>query len=111
MFYAGVAKKVRKTGNMVRVLNLSSSINQLQTQLAQWEQNYLLTSPIDGVVTLTKYWQKNQNVAAGEVLATVAPQHKTKIIGNLFSYRHLACVNFAGLVSTLFVVVQSVGYS
>ena len=64
-------------------LNLSSSFNQLQTQLAQWEQNYLFFSPIDGVVTFTKYWQHNQNIVAGEVLATVVPQHKIKIIGKI----------------------------
>ncbi|MCL2434806.1 MAG: HlyD family secretion protein [Lentimicrobiaceae bacterium] len=62
---------------------LSSSFNQLQMQLAQWEQNYLLVSPIDGIVTLTKYWQHNQNIVAGEVLATIVPQHKTKIIGKI----------------------------
>jgi len=63
--------------------NLNSNFNQLQTQLAQWEQNYLLVSPIDGIVTLTKYWQHNQNIVAGEVLATIVPQHKTKIIGKI----------------------------
>ncbi|MCL2290379.1 MAG: HlyD family secretion protein [Bacteroidetes bacterium] len=63
--------------------NLSSSFNQLQTQLAQWEQNYLLISPIDGFSTMTKYWQHNQNIVAGEVLATIVPQHKTKIIGKI----------------------------
>ena len=63
--------------------NLSSSFNQLQTQLAQWEQNYLLISPMDGFCTMTKYWQHNQNIVAGEVLATVVPQHKTKIIGKI----------------------------
>jgi HlyD family secretion protein len=63
--------------------NLSSSFNQLQTQLAQWEQSYLLISPMDGFCTMTKYWQHNQNIVAGEVLATVVPQHKTKIIGKI----------------------------
>jgi len=63
--------------------NLSSGFNQLQTQLAQWEQNYLLISPMDGFCTMTKYWQHNQNIVAGEVLATVVPQHKTKIIGKI----------------------------
>ncbi|MCL2290295.1 MAG: HlyD family secretion protein [Bacteroidetes bacterium] len=64
-------------------LNLSSSFNQLQTQLAQWEQSYLLISPIDGFSTMTKYWQHNQNIVAGEVLATIVPQYKTKIIGKI----------------------------
>jgi len=60
-----------------------NAYEQLQTQIKTWEQNYLLISPIDGVVTFTKYWQHNQNIIAGEVLATVVPQHKTKIIGKI----------------------------
>ena len=43
----------------------------------------MLVSPIDGVVTLTKYWQKNQNVNAGEVLITVVPNEETKIVGKI----------------------------
>jgi len=65
------------------IQNLSSSFNQLQTQLTQWEQKYLLISPINGYCTMTKYWQHNQNIVAGEVLATVVPQHKSKIIGRI----------------------------
>jgi len=63
--------------------NINSQFSILNSQLSQWEQNYLLVSPIDGIVTLTKYWQHNQNIVAGEVLATVVPQHKTKIIGKI----------------------------
>jgi HlyD family secretion protein len=63
--------------------NLSSSFNQLQTQLAQWEQNYLLISPIDGFCTMTKYWQKNQNINVGELLVTIVPDIETKIVGKI----------------------------
>jgi len=62
---------------------LTGAHNQLQTQIKNWEQTYLLTSPIDGVVTLTKYWQKNQNVNAGEVLVTVVPKEETEIVGKI----------------------------
>jgi HlyD family secretion protein len=55
--------------------NINSQFSILNSQFSQWEQNYLLVSPIDGIVTLTKYWQHNQNIVAGEVLATVVPQH------------------------------------
>ena len=63
--------------------NLSSAQNQLQTQIKTWEQNYLLISPIEGIVTFTKYWQKNQNMNTGETLATVVPTEQTKIIGKI----------------------------
>ena len=62
---------------------LTGALEQLQTQIKTWEQTYLLVSPIDGVVTFTKYWQKNQNINAGEVLVTVVPEKQTKIIGKI----------------------------
>ena len=63
--------------------SLATHYSLLTTQIAQWEQNYLLISPMDGFCTMTKYWQHNQNIVSGEVLATVVPQHKTKIIGKI----------------------------
>jgi HlyD family secretion protein len=62
---------------------LTGTYEQLQTQIKIWEQTYLLVSPIDGVATFTKYWQKNQNVNTGEVLVTVVPNEETKIIGKI----------------------------
>jgi len=62
---------------------LNSAFNQLQTQIKTWEQTYLLVSPVDGIVTFTKYWQKNQNINAGEVLVTVVPNEETKIVGKI----------------------------
>jgi len=62
---------------------LDGAHHQLQTQIKTWEQTYLLVSPIAGVVTLTKYWQRNQNVNAGEVLVTVVPNEETKIVGKI----------------------------
>ena len=62
---------------------LTGATNQLQTQIKAWEQTYLLVAPISGVVTLTKYWQKNQNINAGEVLVTVVPDAETKMVGKI----------------------------
>jgi len=62
---------------------LTGAFEQLQTQLKTWEQKYLFVSPIDGIATFTKYWQKNQNVNAGETLVTIVPNEQTKIIGKI----------------------------
>ena len=62
---------------------LTGATDQLQTQIKTWEQTYLLVSPIAGIVTLTKYWQKNQNINAGEVVVTVVPNAETKIVGKI----------------------------
>lgn len=63
---------------------LTSSYDMLQTQLINWEQSYLLVSPCDGIATLTNYWQKNQNVASGDVIITIVPEKDTKIIGKIY---------------------------
>jgi multidrug efflux pump subunit AcrA (membrane-fusion protein) len=62
---------------------LTTAYEQLLAQIKTWEQTYLLVSPANGICTFTKYWQKNQNINAGEVLVTVAPVEKTKIIGKI----------------------------
>jgi len=62
---------------------LTGATDQLQTQIKAWEQTYLLVAPVSGVVTLTKYWQKNQNINAGEVLVTVVPDAETKMVGKI----------------------------
>jgi len=62
---------------------LTTAKEQLAAQIRQWEQTYLLVAPCDGKVTFTKYWQKNQNVNAGEVLVTVVPDGDTQVVGKI----------------------------
>lgn len=60
---------------------LRSFINQIKTEIETWEMNYVLTTPIDGEVTFTQYWTKNQNVSAGSIVFNVVPQDQGEIIG------------------------------
>ncbi|MDL2239132.1 HlyD family secretion protein [Bacteroidales bacterium OttesenSCG-928-K22] len=64
-------------------LTLSTSYDQLLAQIKSWEQTYILVSPCDGVATFTKYWKKNQNINAGEILVTVVPQETSQIVGKI----------------------------
>ena len=64
-------------------LALATARDQLLSQLKTWERSYLLCAPIDGEISMTKYWQKNQNVSAGEIIVTVVPCEKTRIIGKI----------------------------
>ena len=54
-------------------MRLCVARDQMEAQITQWEKNYLLVSPTNGVVAITKYWQKNQNITAGETMMTVVP--------------------------------------
>lgn len=63
---------------------IKSSLEILKSKIAEWEQSYLLVSPINGSVSLTQYWQTNQNIEAGEVLMTIIPDKKSNVIGKVY---------------------------
>jgi len=65
-------------------LSVWVAYDQLQAQMKNWEQQYLLYSPVNGVVTLTRYWQTNQNIQMGETLLTIVPDGISKITGKIY---------------------------
>ncbi len=60
--------------------NISDNIRTLKNQFKNWRDNFLLTSPINGTVTLTTFWSENHVVNEGERLATVVPNDSSLII-------------------------------
>lgn len=54
-------------------LALHNAIEALDAQLKTWERDYLLVSPINGIVTQMGIWSSNQNVNAGETIFTIVP--------------------------------------
>jgi len=65
-------------------LALNTSFDQLKAQLQAFKKLYFIESPSDGVVTFTKFWQKNQNITAGETILTIVPQEEEKITGKIY---------------------------
>jgi HlyD family secretion protein len=64
-------------------LALSQAYENLTGRIAQWEQNYVIKSPISGVVSFNKYWSANQNVKAGDRVVTVVPTNTGDMIGKV----------------------------
>lgn len=68
-------------------INLTSQTAQLFEQLRKslnaWEQNYLLTSAVAGVVSFQQFLGKNQFVKTGDILLSVMPDDKDMLIGRL----------------------------
>jgi len=64
-------------------LGLTAAYENLTGQVAQWEQNYLLKTPISGMVVFTKYWSINQNVRTGDTVVTVIPDNAGKMVGKV----------------------------
>ena len=60
---------------------LQSLVSQLETGIGDWELNYALQASIDGKITFSKYWIKNQNVTTGEEVFTIVPDSSNCVIG------------------------------
>lgn len=63
---------------------LSGDMDLLKASLRKWEQDYLLISPLDGKLSFTRFWQKNQNVTEGDIVFTVVPGKEANIKGKIF---------------------------
>ena len=61
-------------------LLLDESKQNLENAIHQWEERYLVASPIKGKLTFTSIWSINQEVKTGELIATVIPREASAII-------------------------------
>ena len=64
-------------------LSLKQMLGSLKAAFAQWDQKYVLNSPVKGKLTFSRIWSLHQNVSAGELVVTVIPTTQGKIIGIL----------------------------
>ncbi len=69
--------------NNLLTMNISGAEDALRAGIADWEQKYILKAPQKGIVALTTYWQKNQNVNVGEALITIVPIEHKHIVGKI----------------------------
>ena len=59
------------------------SFQQLQKEISDWEQKYVLRSNIDGQVAFLDYWTENQTINAGDMVFTIIPQEKKDFLAKL----------------------------
>lgn len=60
---------------------LKERFDNLVSQLATWEQLYVLKSPIEGQITFINFWSENQYVKTGDVVFTIVPLEEQEIVG------------------------------
>lgn len=87
------AKNLQKTKENVKINTIKDKTNynaqslylleQLRKAITEWEQNYLLTSSIDGVVSFQNFLGVNQHVSVGENIISIMPNKKKGIIGRM----------------------------
>jgi len=56
---------------------------QLRKSLRQWEQDYLLVSSTDGVVSFQQFWGENQFIKRGDAVLSVLPDNKQALVGRM----------------------------
>jgi len=61
-------------------LALDESKQNLENAIHQWEEKFLVASPVKGKLTYTSIWSVNQEVRTGELIATIIPVEKSAII-------------------------------
>ena len=74
-------KRIEEKATLYSLLN--ESLNNLKAQIRIWENNYLLISPVDGIVTFTLYWNQNQMVSKDEPVLSVIPFEPGDYIGRV----------------------------
>ena len=59
---------------------IKETVKKLLGQVVQWEQRYLVKSPLDGNVVFFKFWKENQFVNEGEAVLMIVPPVQTYIV-------------------------------
>jgi multidrug resistance efflux pump len=73
----------RSSQNELYELSIKQLLGNLKASIAEWEQKYILYSPVDGKLTFSRVWSLHQNVTVGDLVVTVIPATQGKIIGIL----------------------------
>jgi len=63
---------------------LRESFLNLKAQINLWENTYLLISPIDGIVSFTKFWSANQSVVKDEPVVSIVPLVTGNYLGRIY---------------------------
>ncbi|GHT75039.1 hemolysin [Bacteroidia bacterium] len=63
--------------------DLKTAYSELLSAIENWEQIYVLVSPIAGTVTFDSFWTSNQFVNAGDKVLAVVPDVPGEIIGRI----------------------------
>jgi len=62
---------------------LEESFRNLKSQITIWENSYLLVSPIDGIVSFTRFWSANQSVIKDESVFSIVPIESGNFLGRI----------------------------
>jgi len=64
-------------------INLQSALDNIKVSIKNWEQNYLLISPANGILSYNEFWKENQNINIGDKTFSVVSENQGRIIGKI----------------------------
>lgn len=56
---------------------------QLRKALREWEQNYLIVSSTDGVVSFQQFWGESQFIKKGDAILSILPRNRKSLVGRM----------------------------
>lgn len=60
--------------------NLTEALTKLKTIYSEWQQKYMVVTPIGGKVVFFRFWKENQYVLNGDAVAMVVPSGKDFVV-------------------------------
>jgi len=65
------------------ILEISQVLQNLTAAVKDWELTFVLSAPIDGIVSFNKFWSETQNVREGDRVMTILPENPGELIGKV----------------------------
>ena len=72
-------QELEKSGQLQA--EIKTGLDNLLNAFNTWEMAYVLKTPVDGTVDVSKYWNANQNITAGETVFTIIPEAPDELVG------------------------------
>ena len=60
---------------------IKTGLDNLTNSFNTWEMAYVLRTPVDGTVDISKFWNVNQNITAGETVFTIISEALGQLVG------------------------------
>jgi hypothetical protein len=62
---------------------IEGSIDQLKSQISIWKEKNMIISPINGSLSFSNVWEKNQYAESDQTIVTIVPHKQNTIIGKV----------------------------
>lgn len=76
--------RIKRQEEREKLISISGeSFMNLRAQINIWRNSYLLISPVEGIVSFTRFWSANQSVVKDEPVINVVPLESGNFLGRI----------------------------